>query len=482
MNYLIIHSSIKSYLSNTNMICTYIHTYIFFKYHSCFICSFVCGCGCGCVYIFSVPRYDRTKEKNDAERKEIDQIFLSATQVENETKQVEEALAGLYDQAAQRMAALGPDAQEEYTALKEEDAYVVGQIQKKEMELENLVMAIERFHKRMQEPEFQVHRRGVELKKQKNILENQHSELLEETNSNLSPAQLHDKLKERLNRITANVENIETTTKMTENATEKLQDAIGNKERELQDAKGSKRRAEKYEKSLAQDQKLQDFIAKYPKKKQEQEKQKTILQKNIVATMKHISKGLASQENVPDQAKFDEIKNELSFKQSRVKHSTTTLAKLETELAQRKEEVAKINGLDKKITAELQMFKKKITDMKRDAKTFKSIPQLQQEAKLHKAQLSQQKVETAKKREQLKAQVQLLSHSLERKKRELGSNEAMKTIETLQAKLRQNTGLSFTMSEWIVSRKREADWDVLRKQSMALVSDINFAHVKCNRT
>jgi hypothetical protein len=379
------------------------------------------------------------------------------------------------------MTALGPDAHDEYTQLKEEDKYVQGLIQKKEMEVENIEMGIERLTKRMQEPDFLIHRKGMEMKKRKLMLEKQHQELIEETSSNLSPAQMQDKLKDKLARLQTVVENAEKTQKLTEQATEKLQEAIQQKETEMADAKAHKRRAEKYEVLYTKDAKIQEFIDSYPKFKDDQSHQKKQLEKTIVMLLQHISKNLAAQTNLPDQSKFEELKSELSFKESRIKHSKSTLQKLEVELAQRKEEIEKINGLDKKITLELQMFKKKITDMRREAKGFKTTEQLNQEAKIAKAELSQNKIETAKRREQVKAQVQLLSHNVERKKRELNSSESMKRIDALQTKLRANTQSSFQLSEWIISRKREADWDVLRKQSLALTSDINLSHVKCNR-
>ena len=95
---------------------------------------------------------------------------------------------------------------------------------------------------------------------------------------------------------------------------------------------------------------------------------------------------------MPDAENFNKMKNELSFKESRVKHSKSTLTKLEAELKQRREEVEKIDGLDKKIALELQSFRKKITEMKREAKTFKSTEQLNSEAKAAKLALQTQKV------------------------------------------------------------------------------------------
>ena len=52
------------------------------------------------------------------------------------------------------------------------------------------------------------------------------------------------------------------------------------------------------------------------------------------------------------------------------------------------------------------MFKKKIADMKREVKGYKSVEQLTKEAQIAKVELQSQKVETAKRREALKAQVQ----------------------------------------------------------------------------
>jgi intraflagellar transport protein 74 len=268
---------------------------------------------------------------------------------------------------------------------------------------------------------------------------------------------------------------------MTEDVTEQLNVDVSNKTDAVKDAQTHKRRAEKYEVLYAKDEKLQKFNDSYPKHKEEQVTQKKTLQRTIVMLLQHISKGLVNSSNLPDQAKFAEIKSELSFKESRVQHSKSTLGKLDAELQQKKAELNRINGLDKKISLELKAFKGKISDMKREAQTFKSTEDLHAEAKEVKSKLNAIKVEVSKKRDALKNQVQLLGHTLERKKRELNTNENAKRLDSLQTKLRAQTQNSFQLSEWIIARKREADWDSLRKQSVSLTSEINQAHIKCNR-
>jgi hypothetical protein len=394
---------------------------------------------------------------------------------------MEQQLEQIQLQAAARMADLGPQAQDEYEKLQAENAAILEETQTKEQELQTLINTVQHYQKRLSDPEYQTHKRGLEMKKRKIALEKQRAELIEETSVSLTPEQLLQKLKAKLRAVEKEIEQTQKTTQMIEGIVESNQVTISNKEGEVQEAKAHKRKADKYEKMYDRDRKMQDFINSYPDLKAKQQQQKETLQRTIVALLTHISKGLQAQKDLPDQKQFEKIKSEVSFKEKRINNSKSTALKLEKELEKKKAALEKMQGLDKKLPVELTQFKTKIRDMKEEMRSFKTPEQLEQEAKEAKAMLSAEKVRTAKDREMLKLRLQLLGHNFDRKKRDLGSNEANKRLEALEQRLRSHAQSSYTLQDYIVTKKRESDWESLAAQSRELTTEINRLNLNASK-
>jgi len=129
---------------------------------------------------------------------------------------------------------------------------------------------------------------------------------------------------------------------------ERVGDDIREKESELTEAKKHAQKAKKYEALYERDRKLQEFVDKYPETRKQETLAKQRLQDNIVALMKHISKGVETQTNLPSAERFADMKAELTFKEAKMQNSKDTLIVLQKELERRKEELEKITNLDKK--------------------------------------------------------------------------------------------------------------------------------------
>ena len=78
---------------------------------------------------------------------------------------------------------------------------------------------------------------------------------------------------------------------LAEESLERFGDEIRDKESELVEAKKHAQKAKKYEALYERDRKLQEFIDKFPETKKQEVTSKQKIQENIVALMKHISKG-----------------------------------------------------------------------------------------------------------------------------------------------------------------------------------------------
>jgi len=304
----------------------------------------------------------RLMQRNKQESGALDETFMQTQQIYKKTKNVEEKIEQIHEQAAERMASLGPDAQNEYSSLQEEQKGLQTEIDDKEGRIGELEHKINILQHKCKSHEYQVHQKGVALRKEKMRLLNQRAELEEETDSSMSPEEMRDKLLQKVKDSNADMEATERRIKQLEDTVERYQEDIREKENELAEAKKHSQKAKKYEAVYERDRKMQEFIDDYANIKKKDKADIKELKFTIVALLKHISKGISLQENLPDAEQLSEMKKELSFKEQQHKNSKDTLALLNADLEKRKEELEKINSLDKKISLELQSLKDKISE------------------------------------------------------------------------------------------------------------------------
>jgi len=167
------------------------------------------------------------------------------------------------------------------------------------------------------------------------------------------------------------------------------------------------------------------------------------------------------------------MKQELSFKEQKMKNSKDTYELVKKDLDKRKEELDKINSLDTKINLELQSLKEKMTSMTQEMDSFKSEEELRELANEQKKQLLIETQRSKKAREAVKQQVQILANTVDRKKKELALNDVSKRFTELENKLRTYAQTVFTLQEFIQSRKRESDYEGVMRECLQLSTDIN---------
>lgn len=417
---------------------------------------------------------DRLRQINDGERKRVDSIFERAHEQQTQREQVEKEIGQYHNEIAEKMATLGEGTRQEYEDLQAELRHLNHEIEEKEGKIGDLDNNNEKLQQTLLSPEYRTHQRGLQLKKEKSSLLAKKMQLEEETDSSLTPQQIRDKLLQKVKDANEEIKTMERRLKTIEETTEKYTEEKAEKEAELDNFRKHSQKAKKYEAVYERDRKMQEFISNFPTALAEEQKNKTNFKTNVVALLRHISKGLHASENLPDAEQLKEMKSELSFKAQKLESSKDTLNMLSKDLERRKAELTKVNSLDKKITLELKSLKQKIESMTNEMANFKSEDELKEDATQAKKELLKTKQKTKKIRESLKQQVSLLGHEYEKKKRDLDGNETMKRIDGLEQKLRTYTQTVYQLQDYIQGRKRESDYESISKQVMETTA-------KCNR-
>jgi intraflagellar transport protein 74 len=456
--------------------------------------------------------YQHLKQRNEHEKNTVDSIFLKCQQQEAQTRevsmrdsfrfvvvarivnrvltthsflflsplslsQIESKMQKMHLAAADRIASLGEEKQQEYLDLQDELAGLNERVTEREGLLQSLEREIGGYEDTLKSEAYQIYQKGSALAKENQVLARQKQELEDELNSQLSPGEIKDKLTQKIKDATAETTELEKQIKKLEASIEKLGDTLRAKENELQDAKKHSTKAKKYEAIYERDAKMQEFISAFPSVKAAEIENKRKLKEVIVALLKHISKGLSNSANLAqpsaDGEKFSELKQELTFKEEKMADSKKTLATLTGELEKRKEELEKIDQLDAKIGSEIAQLHEKIAQMNQEMSEYKSEDELKNASIQAKKDLLVENSRAKKAREAIKTQVALLSTEFERRNKELQANDTFKKIEAWEQKLKTHAGAVFTLQEYINTRKRESDYEGLLKECAEVTKQIN---------
>jgi intraflagellar transport protein 74 len=422
--------------------------------------------------------FTELRNRNDYERRQIDEIFERTHSVEEKTTEIKDMIQNIYDNTAKRLESLGPATFQEYTSLQDESKALQSDIQIKEAKLAEYDKKIAQLQSTFRSSEFQTHLKGMELQKKKLALSKKQSELADESLVSLSPEEMRDKMMNKAKELTRECDQMERQKKLLEDQLDKYQDEIRTKETEIANAKKHASKAKTYETFYERDRKIQSFIDGFDREKAEEIEQKKSIQKTVVALLQHTSKGLALQLQLPDGKRFSEMRNDLSFKEQKLENSKQTLQLLQKDKEKRKEELDKINNLDKKIQTEMTSLKEKITGMLEEQEQFKSPEQLQADIDRDKEALRVERNRAKREREIFKIQMAQLSTAFEQSKKAILDCANTPKIDPLEGKLKTQASSIFQLSEFIATRKADSDWESVREDCMALISEINKIIIK----
>lgn len=428
--------------------------------------------------------FNHMRQRNEMESKNVDDIFLKAQSQEKAIKEIENQISTLHAQASERMLdALGEDKQQEYNELQEENNILNEAIAEKERRLNHLEFQVQQAQDGTNSHAYKLYQHSQALKKEIDATRHRNAELEDEVNSQLSPQEIKNRLTDKTRETNEFIADLESKIKNMEKYIEKQQDHIREKESQLVEARKHASKSAKYEAIYEREKKMTEFLENYPQEYNTAQNEYQSLQTLIVDLLKHISKGIDTSSSLSsvDAEKLNEMKAELSFKEEKMKNSAETLAVLKKDLEKREEELEKIVSLDSKISLEIGNLKEKMTEMRDEMATFKTEDELKDYNNEQKKKLLQENARAKKQRENLKFQVAQLSQEYEKKSSELRGNEIYKSFESLEKKLQTYAQATFTLQEFIDTRKRESDYETLLKDCSALTSEMNGLLVQQHR-
>ena len=414
--------------------------------------------------------YQNLKQRNDEERRKVDDIFTQRQEKEAEIQKLEQQTLAKLSQAEEKLKTLSVEDRRRYAELQDElsrlQADVAQGQQQYDLECRKLAKCEQDLKLEPRKQRYQVleeqrqqlaeRRRALEVESSKPVLseEKQREQLVAQVKEDNKQLQITER----------SIAEVDTRIRLAQQELDSLEQGRGS---------DSQDEVTKYHKLQEKDQEMTAFIAAFPASLQAEQTAVKETEERILAALAQLTKELQRQKQLPSRESFKELQAEVDYKQRGLENSQTTAERLQQEQEMRDLELQKINNLDQKITVELESLGTRATEYREALKTYNNVGQLKQQAEDVRTRMQQRKQKLDSRRKALKQQVQALTAVYEKEKQALSASESAGTLEALEQKLRHYEQNIFHLREFIVSKEAETDYTGVYEEVSTQVASIN---------
>lgn len=410
------------------------------------------------------------ESRNKAFAAENDRLLIAKMKEETDTQKVELQIREMHQHNQQKINELEPDKLQMYQNLMERNEalqHQSDQIQKQIDQYSDQCMLIKQAREGNQ-----LNMQFKELEVKGNKLFRQHQSLQEEAEiTKLEPKEMLERYIAKMKADKGKIQQVDSFIKEIDDENKRLEASIMEVTQELQRGDGSKK--DQYEKLYQRDREMTQLIESFPEEMRTIEEDQDKTRKSIVLLLENISLGMESEQNMPDQETFNEMKQQETFKDRQLENSNATMARLLQEKAQRTQEMEKIQNLDEKIKLELSSLAQKMDAMRAEMGQFDDLDTLRTQAQRSKIYLQDQLESYRKRIQTTKEQVKSVSFAYEQVKKELEGNETAEKLKGLEVKLSNYGQQTFTLQEFVATRGRATDYETLKNNCMSIMSQLN---------
>jgi intraflagellar transport protein 74 len=268
-------------------------------------------------------------------------------------------------------------------------------------------------------------------------LELKRDQLTAESKNILSPEQERQKLTQQVKEDNQEVTAMEKQINELRDRNEYLKQAYGNDELQssILVAQQNKTAAavddetkQKYFELKKREQHIDEFSSTYEQTRDQHLNDIKNVQKSNLTLLSLISRTLVKGDQVLTRDDYTQLKTTIDQHEAEKKKSNDTLAILAEQHRKVKQDYAKIETLDQKLTEEMQELEKKYTKMQEDLEKFADLEGLKRKAEKRKIQLASDKSNMGKQRQVTKMELQTLQSQFEAAQTQLRDNETHQQV------------------------------------------------------
>lgn len=398
--------------------------------------------------------YQNLKYHNDQEQKSLDYLFVEKGKKEEVVKRHDKEIGDEKKRREKILSSMSGSIRAKYEKIKIESDKLQETLESSQNQIEEYKSKMEAM--RQQIGLSSVKQEALTLLDQLHTAELKREQLYEETRNVLTPAEEREKL---LNQIKDNNQEITSIEKKINELKDNIESAkseldekvVQDDSGEQEDDANQKEIAQKYRELRKREVVMDEFLNNFEESKQNETEQLYNTRRTIVNYLEIISKAVV-------RMKSEGGKNS---RQSG-KDSEVTIADLH-----------KVEELEKKVTTEFDKLKEKKKTMDEELLMFSDLEGLKRKSEARKQQLMVEKQNLGRYRENIKYELHTLQSQFEAIQAQLYDNDTHNQLTTLERKLQTIEQANHAAKEKISSITAESDYEHLKSQVLALVSEHN---------
>lgn len=420
--------------------------------------------------------------RNRQTGQELDRIFVLRKQRETETKQLNDQIQAHYQSVQARINELEPGKLRSYNELMEKQKELQDTIIGSENRLNEINNAI---HQAEADEKGYSHRKEfAALEKQISDAKRSFDSLNEEYEiASLDPKEAHTKFVARVNDHKKNTKSMEDRINSTKTELRNLRQQLDELTNSAynQDNDDSNENA-KYELLVKRDKEMTSFIDKFEDTRGGILSEQQQARNTIVGLLEHIGTGIEDTTNLPDANAKAEMEDAKIFKERNLATAKKTMESLTAERNKREKELEMLRSSEPKLIREIAGLKEAMVRMNAEIKEFGNIDAVNRKFDRTQRELQELRKSYVKRRDSIRQQIQSISAESESLKKQLASNEADKELEETEKRLKHYERTIFDIREYIESKSRETDYELVRATCLRMTDTINAACVKASQT
>ncbi|KAF6253295.1 intraflagellar transport protein IFT-71/74 [Scenedesmus sp. NREL 46B-D3] len=430
--------------------------------------------------------YAEIRGRNEAQQARVEDILSQRLALEQRTKQVDGQIAAIQSTLDRRLSSMPPSARQAHSELLVEQATLLTEAGQFEERLAELRGALSAAEGELGRNTFK--QRALELQEQLKLLTERKYELAAaEEAAKASPEEQREALMARVKRDNAAVECATSEAKQLQEEVRQLEAAVA--------AAGSaaaggglksggallppdideQGRREKFEELKAKEKELNAFLDAFPQRKAAKAAELAAKQEAVAAGLERMSKlqALTDAAALPSQGQFQQMKDELDYKQQQLDSAAATGEALKAELAARKDELEKIDTLGGKIDSELEALRGRLVGMQQELAMYGAVQAAKAAKEAARGQLETEKAQLSGRQDAVQADLADQSWQQQAKEAQLKENAAWPAIDRLEQQQQQLKQQIDTAQQFIREHEEKADYRPLKQQLEGLVDDVN---------
>lgn len=410
------------------------------------------------------------QEVCDFRRKQVDEIFKERKSKEAEIRGLNSSLADLRKQALGRLEELGKDKVDHYNRLLNDNKEFLASAETQRRQLTDLTLTVNAQEDALkQDP---LRKKGAQLTADKKMYEEQLRDLNEQEDDESLPfEEAKKRLLKKIKDDNEQIQDMENQKSSISNQIKEMKEKVHQVEANLEASKGG--RSEKHKELQQKDAEMSKYLDAYPEQKKKNVQDVLNSEKNIVTLLRHVSSEIGRTQALPSQGDVNQMKGDLAFKQTQFENAETTLQRVNLELNERKQDLERVEELERKMNQEMENLSSKMDEMREEIKIFEDVDSLKNRAEAEKRMYASKKKALKKRRDALKVALKVQADELEKKRKSPQEMEKITEVETLEKKLRAMEDNLFVMKEFVSEKGAETNVGPLRNEVLGLGYEIN---------